>query len=213
MTAVKPRPAPASTAPFLIAGLCAAIPLLFLSAAAPGGEAWKWLEYPRPITVIACALALIACSRTRIDRAVWVPLGTVAISCVWELVTSRGMMIELVLVEAITRLAPWLVGGVYAVLAVLSIRRAREDRVNRVRAGLWLAGIGVLAIVLTLANESWLTLENLDHRGTFRSSVPWPDTKKLSIAFAIGATLVGGVFALVSRRKPPDPLPRAIVRE
>ncbi|MBL0220153.1 MAG: hypothetical protein IPQ07_40575 [Myxococcales bacterium] len=62
---MKPRPAPASTAPFLIAGLCAAIPLLFLSAAAPGGEAWKWLEYPRPITVIACALALIACRAMR----------------------------------------------------------------------------------------------------------------------------------------------------
>ncbi|MBL0220154.1 MAG: hypothetical protein IPQ07_40580 [Myxococcales bacterium] len=120
------------------------------------------------------------------------------------------MMIELVLGRRAPRRSS---GGVYAVLAVLSIRRAREDRVNRVRAGLWLAGIGVLAIVLTLANESWLTLENLDHRGTFRSSVPWPDTKKLSIAFAIGATLVGGVFALVSRRKPPDPLPRAIVRE
>lgn len=209
---VTARPAPPSVAPYIVIGLIAFVPLMFLSAAAPGGGDWRLLEYPRHVTVFALVLGVMASTRTRLDRAALVPLGTVALSCLFSVATERGAYAELVFEASIKSLAPWLVGGLYAVLAALAIKRAREPRTNRLRAGLWLAGVGTIAIVITMKNESWLTLENLSQPGTFRDSSPWPDTKQITIVLAGCATALGTALALHSLRKPPSTLPRAIVR-
>lgn len=203
-------PAP-SLAPYIVVGLVAAVPLLALSAAAPGGEMWRWLEMPRHVTALACFLGLVLGAGDHLGRAAAVPLATVGIDALFSMVADRGAP-ELVFEEAITRLAPWLLGTAYGVLAALTIRRSGEPRRNWGRAGGWLAILGAVAIVLVLSNESWLTLENIGNRGTFRSSTPWPDTKAIAIVLAGLATASGLVLALISLRRPPDRLPRAIVR-
>jgi hypothetical protein len=71
---------------------------------------------------------------------------------------------------------------------------------DRIPAALWLVGVGGVAIVLTVNNTSWLTLENLSHEGTFRSSVSWPDTKILSLIASACALVVGAVVALQAWR-------------
>ena len=96
-----------------------------------------------------------------------------------------------------------------AALAVEWIGRARDAHKNRRVAALWLIGVALLALAITYANESWLTLENLKGHGTYRSSAAWPDTKKLSLVADLVA-LAAGIAALVYR--PKSNLPKATLR-
>jgi len=211
----------ASRAPYVIAALAAAVPLLVLGAAAPGGGDWRWLEYPRHMTLIAIALGLAVCFAKVRPTALIVLAGTVGITLAWELIAEhRGLAkfgrtdlfrseLNLLIDLAVGRAAPWLVGFAYAAIAYLAIDRSRDAHANRKRAAIWLIAIACIALAITLSNESWLTLENLkgDH-GVYRSSVAWPDTKKLSLAADLLA-LATGLVALVY--KPRSNLPKATV--
>lgn len=200
-------------APYIIVGVIAAAPLLFLSAAAPGGGSWRWLEYPRSVTVIAFALGMFACSRKGRTSALLAPIGTVVLATIWAVAMARSASRGLVFISSMKQLAPWLVGSLYGALALLSIARAAAPRSNRLRAGLWLCATGVIAIVLTMQNESWLTLENFDSSNTtYRSTGGWPDTKQISMAVACCASALGAAIAAYALRKPASLLPRAIVR-
>jgi hypothetical protein len=213
-----------SRGPYIIAGAIAGVPLLILAAAAPGGHDWVWLEYPRRITFVAIVLGIACCFARKRQLALLVPFATAAVAVLWEMLEEYvGLSkfgrtdlfhteIDLMLDESMLRPAPWLMGGLYGVLAFLSIARSRSERANRVRAGVWLAAVGGIAIALTMANESWLTLENLGGNGTFRSSVAWPDTKKLELVASALACATGLVAALYRKREDP-PLPRATLRE
>jgi len=225
-------------APYVLAGILAAVPLLLLGAAAPGGDSWRWLELPARMTFIAAALGIAACFARSRGAAVLVLLGTAAGGFLWELVheylglKGLGRMdlfrddLRLIASSTLQLLAPWLVGALYAALAWLAIPpadgagsstgepAAGERLRGQLRAGLWLAGAGVLAIALTVQNMSWLTLENLGQRGTFRSSASWPDTKILSLVVALLALAAGAAAALRAwRAAPPRPsLPTATLR-
>lgn len=224
-------------APYVLAGVLAAVPLLLLGAAAPGGDSWRWLELPARMTFIAAALGIAACFARSRGTSVLVLLGTAAGGFLWELVheylglKGLGRMdlfrddLHLIASSTLQRLAPWLVGALYAALAWLAIPpaggagssmgepAAGERLRGQLRAGLWLAGVGVVAIALTAQNMSWLTLENLGQRGTFRSSASWPDTKILSLIAALLALASGAAMALRAWRAAPRPsLPTATLR-
>jgi hypothetical protein len=208
---------------FVVAGLVAAAPLLALAAAAAGGGDWVWLEYPRHITVIAAVLGMAACFARDRYKAPLVLVGTLGFAFAWELVGEyRGLAkfgrtdllsseMDLLIKLSIARAAPWLVGIAYSVLALLCITRSGNARTNRVRAGVWLVVVAVVALALTLNNDTWLTLENLGQRGTFISSVAWPDTKKISLVLDLVA-LAAGVFAIAYRPRTPDRIPRATLQ-
>jgi hypothetical protein len=205
-----------SRAPFVIAGVLAALPLLVLAAAAPGGGDWRWLEYPRHITLIAIALGIAVAFAKNRPTALIVLAGTVAITLAWELIgehrglaklnrtdlfrSELGLLVDL----SVGRVAPWLVGVAYGALAYLSIARSRDFHRNRKRAAIWLATIAVVAFVITLGNESWLTLENLEGDGVYRSSAAWPDTKKLSLVadvLVLIAAAIGFFVNPIAREK------------
>ncbi|MGH2898830.1 MAG: hypothetical protein ACRDMZ_09170, partial [Solirubrobacteraceae bacterium] len=220
-----PRARPGARAPYVLAGVLAAVPLLLLGAAAPGGDSWRWLELPARMTFIAAALGIAACFARSRGTAVLVLFGTAAVGFLWELVheylglKGLGRMdlfrddLRLIASNTLQLLAPWLVGALYAALAWLAIAPGERMR-GQLRAGLWLAGVGVVAIALTVQNMSWLTLENLGQRGTFRSSASWPDTKILSLIVALLALAAGAAAALRAwRAAPPRPsLPTATLR-
>jgi hypothetical protein len=216
---VTPSP---TRAPFVVAAAVAAVPLLVLAAAAPGGNDWRWLELPRHITLLALATGLVIAFRKNRTLPVMVPIVVVALALAWELVGEYlalrkfgrtdllGQELDLLFSNSVERLAPWLTGTLYGILAYLAIARSRHARTNLVRAGVWLVSVGAVAVALTLANESWLTLENLGQRGTFRSSVAWPDTKKLSLV-AAALAITAGLAAVVVGRRRPSPIPPARV--
>ncbi|HSR98850.1 MAG TPA: hypothetical protein VLM79_17455 [Kofleriaceae bacterium] len=222
-----PRTPTGARAPYVLAGVIAAVPLLVLGAAAPGGDSWRWLELPARMTFIAAALGIAACFARSRGTAVLVLLGTAAAAFLWELVheylglKGLGRMdlfrddLHLIASNTLQLLAPWLVGTLYAALAWLATSPAEDGVRAQVRAALWLAAVGLVAIVLTLQNMSWLTLENLGQRGTFRSSASWPDTKILSLIVALLALVAGAAMALRAWRSvPPRPrLPTATLRE
>jgi hypothetical protein len=182
-----------SRAPYFVAGIVAAVPLLVLAAAAPGGRDWQWLEYPKHITLLSVFVGLLAMFHAQRMIALAIPL-LVAVGAILIEVAggTHGDYLTLVVIE---RLATWLVSGLYAALAWLAIERADDLRTNVWRAGAWLVVVGGVAAVLTVANPSWLTFENIGARGTFRSSVAWPDSKILSIVVA-AVTLAAGVAAI-----------------
>jgi hypothetical protein len=210
-------------APFVVAAMIAAVPLLVLAAAAPGGHDWVWLEYPRGITFVAFVLGFAACFVRSRQLAPFVLVGTVAYALGSELIgeyiglskfgktelmnQEMGLLVDL----SIARAAPWLMGSLFTIIAWLSIGRGR-DKANRERAAIWLAVVGVVAAGITLANHSWLTLENLKGDGTYRDSSSWPDTKKISLVIDLVTIAIGG-FALVYRPKKPDPLPKATLQK
>jgi hypothetical protein len=212
-----------SRAPFVVAALIGALPLLVLATAAPGGGDWRWLEYPRHITLIAAVLGLVVCSAKTRATAIVVLAGTVAITLAWELIGEyRGLAkfgrtdlfgkeLGLLVDVSVVRAAPWLAGVSYTLIAYLSIARSRDLQANLRRAAVWLIGVGLVALAITLNNESWLTLENLKGDGVYRSSTRWPDTKELSLVadlFAVAA----GIGALLYRRRSTR-LPKATLRE
>jgi hypothetical protein len=199
-----------SRAPFIVAGVLAAVPLLVLAAAAPGGGDWRWLEYPRHITLIAIALGIAVAFAKNRPTALIVLAGTVAITLAWELIgehrglakfgrtdlfrSELGLLVDL----SVGRAAPWLVGVAYGALAYLSIARSRDFSRNRKRAAIWLGTIALIALVLTLSNTSWLTLENLEGDGVYRSSVAWPDTKKLSLVADVLVLIAAAIGLFVN---------------
>jgi hypothetical protein len=233
------RPAPGARAPYVLAGVIAAVPLLVLGATAPGGDSWRWLELPARMTLIAAALGIASCFARSRGMAVFVLLGTAAIGFFWELVheylglKGLGRMdlfrddLRLIASNTLELVAPWLVGALYAALVWLAIpptdratsagiEAVTADRLRaQLRAALWLACVGVIAVALTVTNMSWLTLENLGQRGTFRSSASWPDTKILSLIVALLALAAGAAAALRAWRlqQPRSVLPRATLRQ
>jgi hypothetical protein len=228
-----PRPAtpPIERAPYVIAALVALVPLLVLGAAAPGGDSWRWLEVPAHMTLIAAALGIAACFARARGIALLVLFGSVACAFAWDLIheyvglKGLGRMdllrddLRLIVSNTAELLAPWLVGAIYGVLAWIAISpadRASVDRVRAdgVRAALWLAGVAVIGIALTVSNTSWLTLENLSQKGTFRSSASWPDTKILSLITSTFALIAGAATALHAWRARRDrpALPTATLR-
>lgn len=220
------RATPGGRAPYALAGVIAAVPLLVLGAAAPGGDSWRWLELPARMTFIAAALGIASCFARSRGVAAIVLLGTAAGGFLWELVHEyfglNGLSrmdlshddMRLIASGALALLAPWLVGALYAALAWIAIPPADRARA-RMRAGLWLACVAIVAIVLTVQNMSWLTLENLGQRGTFRSSASWPDTKILSLVVAMLAFVAGAAAALWAWRAGPrgPVLPTATLRK
>lgn len=221
---------------YVVAGFGALVPLLVLGAAAPGGDSWRWLELPAHMTLIAAALGIASCFARSRGIALLVLFGSVACAFVWDLLheyiglKGLGRMdllrddLRLIVSNTAELLAPWLVGAIYGALAWIAIRPAdREpdgrtpvDRVHadRARAASWLAGVAVIGVALTVSNTSWLTLENLNQSGTFRSSASWPDTKILSLITSAFALVAGVAVALhawrATRNKPA--LPTATLR-
>lgn len=207
---------------YLTAGVAAALPWLALAGIAARGDRWVWLEFPAHITVIAIALGLWACAARSRSAAIAVPFATAAIALAWELVAEyRGLSrfgrtdlfggeLGLLFHLSVGRLATWLAGALYGALAWLAIDH-RDDRRDRARAGGWLAIAGLVALALAWTNDTWLTLENLTERGTFVSSVPWPDTKVLACV-AAGAACTIGLALVASGLRRPSPIPRATVR-
>jgi hypothetical protein len=222
---------------YVVAGLIALAPLLLLGAAAPGGGQWRWLEVPSRMTMIAAAIGIAACFARSRAVTIWVLLGSVAGAFLWDLVRAYiglegldrmdliGDDLSIVASNNVKLVAPWLVGALYGALAWLAIRRAdayRPDGIRHtlldahaLRAALWLLVVCVVAMVLTASNKSWLTLENLGNRGTFRSSVSWPDTKILSMVIAALVSVVSATVALRAwrARAVAPALPRAMLRE
>ncbi|CAN5903380.1 hypothetical protein BH11MYX2_BH11MYX2_28280 [soil metagenome] len=191
---------------FIVAGLVGGVALLILGAAAPGGESWRWLEMPRHMTVIAIALGVWSAKGSKdLSRALIPLLGTPAIAATWEAIQYKNAD---ALAGILSTLAPWLMGGIYAILVGFAIT-SRSAVSSRRLAGAWLVGVGLVVLALTLANESWLTLENLSKSGTYRSSVAWPDTKKIALVLACVAAAVGIAIAWVRAAT----IPRATARE
>lgn len=234
--AARPATPPIGRATYVVAGLVALVPLLVLGAAAPGGDRWRWLEVPAHMTAIAAALGIAACFARSRGLALLVLFGSVACAFVWDLLheyiglKGLGRMdllrddLRLIVSNTAELLAPWLVGAIYGALAWIAISPAESEpadrasvdrlRADRVRAGLWLAGVAVIGIGLTVSNASWLTLENLSQKGTFRSSASWPDTKILSLITSALALIAG--VAMVSHawraRRAGPALPTATLR-
>src|SRR5687767_13680380 len=160
--------------PYVVAGLIAAVPLFVLGKAAPGGNDWVMLEYPARMTFFAIAFGIAVCFARKRPTALIVLAGTVTLALAWEMIGEyRGLMrhgrtdlfsseIDLLVKLSVGRAAPWLLGGLYAVLAYLAIARAKHDRHNRIRAGAWLVVVGALAAMITMSNESWLTIASTD---------------------------------------------------
>ena len=208
--------------PFVAAAAIAAVPLFVLGYAAPGGNDWVMLEYPRHITFFAIALGIAVCFARKRPTALIVLAGTASIALAWEMIGEyRGLVrhgrtdlfsseIDLLVKLSVGRAAPWLMGGVYAVLAYLAIARAKHDRHNRIRAGVWLVAVGAIAAIITTSNESWETFASSDQH-VIRSSVAWPDTKKASLVLDLIAIGIGLAAIFMHPRKP-DPIPRATVR-
>lgn len=207
---------------YVAAGLAAALPWLVLAGIAARGERWVWFEFPAHITVIALALGVWVCTARSRSAAFGVVFGTAALALAWELVAEyRGLSrfgrtdlfggeVGLLFHLSVGRLATWLLGAMYGALAWLAIS-PRADRRDLARAGGWLAVAGLLALALAWTSDTWLTLENLTERGTFVSSVRWPDTKVLACIAAAAACVIG--FALVaSGLRRVSPIPRARVR-
>jgi hypothetical protein len=203
----------------VVAALLAIVPLYALGAAAPGGGTWRWLALPRADLGFAAVLGIAACFARRPATALIVPLGTVGIALLRASVSEyaalrrfgRTDLFDLGLLAdlSINRLAPWLLGVGFGVIAWLAIRRpGGEPRLRRRAAALWLAAVGALAVGLALANRSWYELASSDSY-IVRSSVPWPDTKV--IAVVIGA-IACGVAAVVAWRTRRPGLPRATAR-
>lgn len=207
---------------YVTAGVAAALPWLALAGIAALGRQWVWFEFPAHITVIAIALGLAACAARSRSAAAGVVFGTAAIALAWELVAEyRGLSrfgrtdlfggeLGLLFHLSVGRLATWLTGALYGALAWLAIGH-RDDRRDRARAGGWLAIAGVIALALAWTNDTWLTLANLTERGTFVSSVSWPDTKVLACVAAAAACALG-VALVASGLRRVSPIPRATVR-
>ena len=207
---------------FVAVALIAAVPLLVLAAAAPGGSDWRTLEYPRHITLLAVALGTWACFGRTWQRALLTLAATVVIALVWEVIEEYSGLskfgrtdllsseMKLLVDLSVARAAPWVVGGAYAILAWLACARSRDPLVSRRTAGAWLVAIALVALAIPYSNESWLTLENLSERGTYRSSSPWPDTKKLSLVVDLIAVAAGVAFIVYRRRD--NRLPKATLR-
>jgi len=192
---------------YVIAALIAASPLLVLGYAAPGGESWRWLEYPRYLTIVALVLGLIVVHRRNAQLALMVPLATVAVAVIAEL-RDGGRDPAGDIASVLQTVAPWLVGSLYGVLAFLGIRRPRSARAPSRSAGAWLLVVGAIALAITFANESWLIFASSEHH-VRRSSSPWPDTQVFSvvvamIAIAAGLLLAIGGAALAARAKSGD---------
>jgi hypothetical protein len=208
---------------YVIVGLAAVLALVVLSGIAPYGDAWVWFEFPRRITFVAAALGLWACTARSREWAGWMVLGTAAVSLAWTVIDEYvglahygrtdllGSEFWLLFELAVVRLAPWLVGGLYGVLALLAIT-ARGDHRDRARAGAWLVAVSALALGFTLASQDWFTLDNLTQPGTSISSTAWPDTKVLSVVVDGLAAAAGAVLMLTGRRRTEDRIPRATVR-
>jgi hypothetical protein len=213
----------ADRAPYVIAGVLAAAPLLALGAAAPGGGQWRWLEFPPHITVIALVVGVVACfGRSRLAAAKAV-VAIVACSFAWTLIGTLmkshgvdlvGRYFDLLLVESVGRFATVFVAIAYASLALLAVTSAQATGTNLLRAAIWLACVALAAIGLVTSNESWLTLENIGSSGTYRSSVAWPDTKVIALVAAVIVLAVACVAAVAGVRLRARPIvPRAVARE
>jgi hypothetical protein len=198
----KTSAAGGSDAAYVVAGALAMPALWALSAAAPGGGQWRWLEYPVGATCLAFVAFLVASRRRAMAAVVAVPIATALLFGAWNLVATWHERSKLGVTSgpraayyyrgAFEMLAPWLIGAAYGVLAALTIRgraagRAARDR--RLVAAAWLLCMSGLVAILCSRNESWLTFENIGNKGTFRSSAPWPDTKIFCMVLA-GATMI-----------------------
>lgn len=212
-----------SRAPYIVAGLIALAPLVALSSAAPGGNDWRWGEFPTHVTVIALVLCLVAANRRGIQLALLTPLLVAVLAFVWGVIGEYfalrkfhathllGKELGLLFDTRFVHLAPWLVGGLYGAIAALAVRRSRDLRKNIVRAGAWLFAVGAFAAGLTLANRSWLTLESTESH-VIRSSVAWPDSKVLAIVLA-AITMAAGAAAIVAatlRKRSALPVARVV---
>ena len=189
---------------FVLVGVIALVPLLAISTAAPGGEAWRWLEFPRPISVLGLGVAVLLCARG--SRAVgWVVLAPVAGALVHEWVEVSGADVAVTIAAALLRAATWLVAAAFALLVRLCATSRRPARA----AGLWLAALGALCIAVTLGNESWMTLSSFTSDQRIRHSGGWPDTRTIAIVTSAFTVVLG---AMIARRRSPLPLPRATLR-
>ncbi len=213
-------------APFVVAVFLAAPALLLLGAAAPGGDWWRLLEFPARITAVALVLALWAGrGRSATAAAAVVVVGTPVIYFLWDVIREwlairelehsgsslfRGqsfhMEWDITVRTTFVTAAPWLVGAAGAWVAAMTVARKRgagdAADVNRGRAALWATVMGAAVAVMCLVNRSWATLENLTERGTYRSSVAWPDTKVIALAVAVATVCAGAAWMrAVGRRR------------
>ena len=212
---------PARTA-YVTVAIAAALPCIALAGTAPLGDAWVYFEFPRHITLLAIILGILACFRRSLGWAVFVPFATAAISLTWGycdefralqklgmpqlLATEQAIIWD----ESVVRVAPWLIGGLYGVLAALAIRRGGSERRQIVPAGAWLAVVGAIAAAITVHIDNWLTLENLSQPGTFTAGGMWCDSRVLSLVLDLAAVAAGIALVAIGLRRP-SPIPQAKV--
>lgn len=197
---------------FIVVALIALLPLLAISTAAPGGESWRWLEYPRPTSTLALGVAVLCCAlgpRTGSWR--WVALAAIVGSLVYEQMEVPGW--DPTFGDAIQRLSTLVIAVFFGALVVLAATIKHPKA--WLAAGLWLAVLGLCCVWITVANHSWYTLENYTHPGHLRSSARWPDTKKIAIVVSSLAAAVGALVATIAawpRRTSAPTIPRATLR-
>lgn len=203
---------PATRAPFVIAAVVSAFPLLAIGVTIALGNTWTYLEYPRNITVFALVLGVIAMFRRRPALAIAVPFLVSALAFAWEFLGEwRGLAkfgktdlifteVELLAKNAFVRLAPWVVGGLLGALAYLSVTRSRDDKRNFIRAGAWLVAVAGVCIAITLVNDGWLEHTSEGEVHAFDS---WPGPQKLALGAAITAGVLGLGAIVYGLRRPP----------
>jgi hypothetical protein len=208
--------------PFVVAGLASLPALGALGAAAPGGVAWRWLEFPIGVTAIAAVLGAWAMGRKSMGAAGIVVLGTPVLRAIWagvsdylafRSVKEQHLIPEteayrtdmgLLLGDGFQCLAPWALGAAFGLLASLSITRRLEqpaDGHNQMRAGGWLLGVAVAIELIAFVEPSWIELQTLFGRATVRGTGGWPDTKVLTAALAACAAAVAVGLLYGAKRK------------
>jgi hypothetical protein len=197
-------------------GVVAVVPLLLLAHTHPLGNSWVWFEFPWKVTLLAAALGIWTCFARYPAHALRVPVLTgvivLGVMMVDEYLGLRrfgrtdlfdqelGLVFEL----ALLRVAPWLMSGLYAVLAALAtLQRPKRD--PRKRAGLWLVAVGAIAAAVTVFADDWESFDNVSGPG-------WCDTRIASLVAALIACAAGLALVVIAMRKPAS-LPRARVVE
>jgi hypothetical protein len=141
MTRPERRP---GRGPFLWFAL-ASLPLLgALGAASPGGDAWRWLDFPFGVAATAAALGIWAMRSHTLAPAFVVVVGTPILRTIWAVAhdymaflgvkgehlvpqTEEYRLTGNVLwSDGVECLAPWAMGAAFGLLAALSMRRREE---------------------------------------------------------------------------------------
>jgi hypothetical protein len=207
-------------APFFCAAVVALVTLLMIAPVATHGGTWRYLEYPRYISILALVITTVAMFRRGSALAIATPFLVAGIAFGWELVDEwRGLAkfgktdliwteLDVLATYTIKRVAPWLVGGLGGALAYLSVTRSRITKQNFIRAGAWLVVLAGVCLAITLANDGW-TYHDSD--GLTHDYSPWPPPQKRALVTVIITGVIGLAAIGFGFKRDKSPLPEARV--